>query len=236
MHALQVPARFCGPPGNANGGYLGGCLAPFARATGPVEITFLAPCPLDQPLRIVERDGAVFAEGPQGPVARARPATLDIDVPAPPGAEAVAAVAGRSRALETHPFPQCFVCGPERRDGLGLLPGPVDERAAALWTPAAEWGDDSGEVRAELLWAALDCPSSFPLLEDGEVAARLEPMVLGRMTAQVLRPLAVGHTARIVAWRLALEGRKGSSATAIFDADAELIALARCSWVSIQGR
>lgn len=236
MESLHIASRFCGPPDTANGGYLAGSLAGRLGAPGPVEVTLLAPCPVDTDLSLSREDGAVVAAGPDGPVARARPAELDLEPCAAPDPAAVARVAGQSRAMQTHPFPGCFVCGPEREDGLGVFAGPVGPLAAASWTPAPEWADRDGRVRPELLWAALDCPSIFPLLEDAEWAARLEPMVLGRMTASIERALAVERPAVIAAWTVSAEGRKVLGAAAIFDAGGVVVARALCTWISIAGR
>ncbi len=236
MATLKIASRFCGPPDSANGGYLGGRLAALMPEAEAVEVSFMTPCPLDTELDVVSDGDTLLLQGEAGPVARAKPATLDLAVPTPPGPEAAAAVAGTSRAFQTHPFPLCFVCGPECREGLTLAPGPVGDHAVALWTPAAELEGKRGCVAPEFLWAALDCPSSFPLLEDAEVAARLEPMVLGRITLAQKSELPLGQPARIVAWALGQQGRKGTSATALFTDTGSLVALAQCVWISIAGR
>ncbi len=236
MAVLRIEGRLCGPPGNANGGVLAGRLAERLAADGPTEVTFLAPCPVDVDLALEERDGALFALAGSEPVARARPGKLDLKPLPAPKPRAVAAVAGRSRAMATHPFPGCFVCGPERADGLRIFPGPMGAAAAACWTPTPEWDDGSGHVPAFTLWAALDCPSSFPLLEDPDEAARLEPIVLGRMTARVYGPLCAGEPATLIAWPLVQGERKGESAVALHGEDRRLVAFARATWVSVAGR
>ena len=50
MAELRVPARFCGPPGVANGGFTGGSLA--ALLGGAAEVTLRRPVPLDRPLPV----------------------------------------------------------------------------------------------------------------------------------------------------------------------------------------
>ena len=55
--ALSVDARFCGPPGMANGGYVAGMLA--RELAGAVEVTLRAPAPLGTELEVREgEDGA----------------------------------------------------------------------------------------------------------------------------------------------------------------------------------
>ena len=236
MDRLQILPRFCGPPDNANGGYLGGRLASFLPDAGAVEVSFLAPCPLGRDLDVERKDDEIVLCGEAGPIARARASSLSIEAPEMPKAEAIAAVAGTARAFVTHPFPGCFVCGPTCRDGLRIAPGPHGERSISMWTPSLDLAGESGSVAPEFLWAALDCPSSFPLLEDGEVASRLEPMVLGRMTAALRSDLPCDQPVHIAAWAIAQEGRKGFSAAALYTAAGDVAAMAHCTWISLAGR
>ena len=90
-------------------------------------------------------------------------------------------------------------------------------------------------MASEFLWAALDSPSSFPLLED-EAARALEPMVLGRLTAQVTGPIAPGERCVVIAWPIALEGRRGTSGAALYAGDGARVAHARAVWFSLAGR
>src|SRR5690606_16223453 len=75
----------------------------------------------------------------------------------------------------THPFPTCFVCGPERAegDGLRLFPGrlPGGRTATPFRVPA--------EVTPEIVWASLDCPGGWAVPQEGR------PYVLGRLAARV---------------------------------------------------
>jgi hypothetical protein len=116
---IVIDHRFCGPPDSGNGGYACGLVA--ARVDGPAEVTLRLPPPLATPLRVeqahdggirvLERDQLV-AEG-----VRRRDEDLGIDVPEPVGiaeAEAAAAASQLHEHPEEHPFPTCFVCGPQR--------------------------------------------------------------------------------------------------------------------------
>lgn len=231
-----IDARYCGPPGTGNGGYVAGCLA--RALPGPVEVTLRAPAPLGRPLEIVEDAEGVELRLDGEVLARARTAPLDLELPEPPGFDESAAVAGRCRAFETHPFPACFVCGPDRAegDGMRVFPGWLPGRglAAAAWVPDASLADPASptEVRPEFVWAALDCPSAFPLLEDPD-AAKLEPLVLGRLTAHVAAPVLVGRPLVLAAWALGFDGRKGVAGTALFDAEGTCLARARATWISL---
>jgi hypothetical protein len=161
---VTIPRRFCGPANSANGGYACGVVAGLLGE--PAECTLRAPPPLDVALA-VERGGDGKIQLRQGEllVAEGVPAVVEVDVPAPVDF-ATAIVAARSYiGFERHPFPSCFVCGPQRGegDGLRIFPGAVPERrvVAAPWIPDASLADANGTVRPEIVWSVLDCPSWF---------------------------------------------------------------------------
>jgi len=56
-------------------------------------------------------------------------------------------------------------------------------------------------------------------------------VVLGRMTARVLRVPDVGESCVVTAWPLGEDGRKLFAGTALFATDGELLALARQIWI-----
>ena len=231
---IIIDPRFCGPPDVGNGGYVAGLLA--ARLEGTVEVRLRAPAALDHPLVVRATDGGVeLLDGGQC-VATARCTVLDLDVPAPPAFAEAQERAGSCRAFQTHPFPRCFVCGPDRApgDGLRILPCwfPERELAAAPWQPDRSLADSGGRVPAEFIWAALDSPSSFPLLEDPE-AQKLEPMVLGSLTVRRDREVRAGERCVVSTWSLGLEGRRGTAGAALTNEAGELCAVARAVWVSI---
>ncbi len=233
LEQFVVDSRYCGPPGIANGGYLAGRLA--RTLPGAVEVTLRAAAPLGKPLQVSESaaGGRVLHDG-DVEVATAVPRPLEIGCPKPPTFEEAVRVEGTCRALRTHPFPRCFVCGPERQmgDGLRIFPGPIgDDRAAAPWIPHAELADGSGLLPVELAWSALDCTSSFPLLEDEE-ARKLEPMVLGRLTVDLRRPVRANRPHVVMAWKIGLEGRRGQAGSALFDEEG-VLGVARATWISI---
>ena len=129
-------------------------------------------------------------------VAEGRPATCCEEVPDPvPVDEVVAAQeAGRERWSAGHPFPTCVVCGPGRADGLGIFPPPSagrDGLFGAAWTPDESTGDGDGCVRPEIVWAALDCPTSAPVGNWNAGPA----IVLASLTARLGCPVRVGRAA-----------------------------------------
>lgn len=225
---VTIASRFCGPPRSGNGGYTCGLTA--AGMEGPVEATLRRPPPLDRPLdlargdtRVLHKDGFVVLE--------ARPASLALDVPTAPSAERAEAMSERYAGFASHPFPTCFVCGPERAAGDGLrifAGGDADDGiVAAPWVPDESLAGPDGRVRPEFLWAALDCPGYFAIAAPGETA------VLGRMTAEVEPAVSPGARCVVVAWAVGRSGRKLHAGTALFDADGELRGRSAQTWIVV---
>jgi len=225
---VVIDARFNGPPASGHGGYSAGRAA--ALLDVPVaEVTLRRPPPLDTPLQAAPaRDGIDLDDG-DDVVLAARPATLELEAPEPVGAEEAMAASARFAWHHDHPFPTCFGCGPERdpADALCLFCGPVgDGRYAVPWTPPAWAGGDV--VAPEFVWAALDCPSSAPV--HGSISA---PVVLGRLTVALERPVRVGGSYVIQSWMEAQDGRKRHTGVALFAADGERLAAGRAVWVEL---
>ena len=139
---------------------------------------------------------------------------------------------GRCPWLTDHPYPECFVCGTHRPDGLRIFPGPVEGRriAAAPWVPDASVAD-AGVVRPAVVWASVDCPSLFGYgcFEQWDAL-----MLLGRFTAQVHRLPTVGERCVVTGWALGRDGRKHDTAAALHTADGELLALSRALWITLK--
>jgi hypothetical protein len=227
---IRIDARYNGPPGSGNGGYVAGVLA--ARVDGPAEVNLRAPPPLDTPIRIEQTahgfeafDGAVL-------VATSGPARQLTPPPAAPTLEQ--ARSGRSHfpSVETHAFPGCFVCGPHRAegDGLRIFTGKADgfDGVADIWVPNAEFADEDGTVRPEILWAALDCPGAFA------VGFRESPMVLARIVANIHQLPKAGDTLIAAGWSLFHDGRKHGAGTAIYTAEGDLLAQSDQLWIELK--
>jgi hypothetical protein len=216
---LVIERQFRGPTESANGGYTCGLLASFMH--GPAEVTLRLPPPLERPLE-VEVDGAIELKDGEALVASAAPAELELDVPEPIAFEEAAAAALPEGDKESV-FPECFVCGWARNDGLGIYAGPVPERklVAATWTPR------EAHVAPEFVWAALDCPGAYAV-HSGE---RGMP-VLGRLTARVEHLPHAGERCVVMAWPLGEDGRKLYAGTALYGADDRLLGSARAVWIT----
>jgi hypothetical protein len=226
--AVVIDPRFNGPPASGHGGYSCGCAA--ALIDGPAaEVTLRRPPPIGVELDVEPDGDAVSLLHDGALVASARPASVDVGGPPPAGLEEAATASTRFAWQHDHPFPTCFGCGPERdpADALCLFCGPVgDGRFAVPWTPAAWTGEHFADPL--FVWAALDCPSSAPTHETIE-----GPVVLGRLTAVLERPVEVGAPHVIQSWLEGTDGRKRHTAVALYTAGGERCAAARAVWVEL---
>jgi hypothetical protein len=231
---VTIQARFNGPDHSGNGGYVAGMLAEEVGAE-VVTSTLRIPPPLDVPLswehdshhdgelvRLLTAGGAVVGE--------AAPGTFVRDAPAAPTSDEAAAGLDAYRGHAHHPFDRCFTCGTARDegDGLRLFTGPVgDDRVAATWTPDTTFGTLDGRLDVPTTWAALDCPGGWA------ADFTRHTMVLGRMTAQVVRAPLAGEPHLSVGVLRERDGRKFLTDTALFTADGELLGRAEQVWIQV---
>jgi hypothetical protein len=228
MTTLIIERRFCGPPESANGGYFAGRVAALAART--VTVQLLRPPPLGVELEARSgTDGTVELLHGKARIAQTRAAELAAPaVSAPSYVEAVEASL-RCSGFAHHPFPSCFVCGPQRArgDGLRIFAGSLAERdmVSAPWVadPSLDAGD--GKVRPEFMWAALDCPGWFAAMKDARIA------LLAEFTAHVDRRVYIDERCIVVGWSIGASGRKHDAGTALFDEDGELCAYAHALWI-----
>jgi hypothetical protein len=238
MESITIPPRFNGPDDSGNGGYSAGLIA-VALGAGPAEVTLKAPPPLDRKLTVERRnDGLVVRDG-DTTVAEARPSAVDVEPPPPVALDEAEAAGphGMFVDAERHPFPRCFVCGPLREDGDGLriFAGPVGsgEVLAASWTPSETLADSDGSVPEEVVWAALDCPTSGPVANDWS-APGFKPIVLARLAARIDREVRAGEPHVVIAWPLGVDGRKREAAAALYTEGGELCAVSRALWIELR--
>jgi hypothetical protein len=211
---MIIAARFNGPPGSGNGGYSAGVFA----GDGAYEVTLRMPPPLDTPL--VPADGKI--QTPEGTIVAELAAADSITVTVPPiGYADAEEAASRYSGFAEHPFPTCYVCGPERQDGLRIFPGPLDDgTTAAPWTVP----DD---VSAPVIWAALDCPGGWAVIQGGR------PYVLGRIAVRVASPPSPGERCVVRGALAESEGRKALVHTTLYGEDGDELARARATWIAI---
>ena len=235
---ITIHRRFNGPPNSGHGGYVCGIIADLI---GPcAEVTLRSPPPLDLPLT-VERieSGEVRLSDVEVTIAEGRKAELHLDIPDPPTPEESTTAAKAYPGFETHPFPTCFGCGHERTkgDGLRIFSGPVNESEvmAAPWLPDASLAGKTGRVRTEFLWAALDCPAGWAVVNLKNALYPDTPYILlGRFVAEVKEGLAPGQNCVTIGWPIGNDGRKLFSGSAIFSESGMILAVCKATWIAIQ--
>jgi hypothetical protein len=227
---IVVDQRFEGPPAIANGGYVAGVLAEVIP--GPLQVRLHAPAPVGRPLQLDGHDhtvtlsdgGTLLASGRAEDVLDEPPQFVEFD-------EAMEAVAARG-SVEGHPFPNCFVCGPDRApgDGLRLLPARVRGKdvMAAPWVPHDSFTISDREISGRFVWGALDCPTYWAIAEPGEVA------LLGTLAGRVFGSARAGDRCVVVARALGRDNRKLFSASAVYDEGGDLIGAAHATWITLR--
>lgn len=231
VEIISIAARFCGPPASGNGGYVAGMLANHAGQ--PVRVRLRRPPPLTVPMVVrrqvegrleLRRDGELIAE--------AEPYDFALDPPKAPS-YMMALDASRAYAgFRQHPFPNCFVCGPQRArgDGMRIFAGalPGNAAVAGTWMPDESLCAADGKVCSEFIWAALDCPGYFAAAADGRV------MLLGQIAVRVDRRVHSAESCVVVGWAVSTEGRKHNVGTVLFDEDGEPCARAVATWIELE--
>jgi hypothetical protein len=208
-------------------------LAGYIR--GAAEVTLRRPPPLETPLPVAVGNGqrVRLLEG-SDTIAEAVPAVVDLNPPHRPTLDEARRAQSAYIGFRNHPFPTCFVCGPQRqhREGLQIFAGPVGTGrvVAAPWTPDLSLDDGQGRTRPEFLWAALDCPGYFAV-----TGTTFRMMLLGRMAADLRHPVAIGEPHVVVGWPVDDEGRKHRAATALLSASGTVCATALATWIDIRG-
>jgi hypothetical protein len=229
--SLTVDARFCGPPGCANGGYFAGLLARCSSQL--VRVRIERPIPLQVPLEVSSDAAGALQLLHQGAVlARAEPAAFELEVPQPPDYLHALDASLHFVGFAQHAYPGCFVCGTDRArgDGLRIFAGALSGhgQVAATWVPDVSLSGGDGKVRPEFMSAALDCPGYFAARSDGV------PMLLGEYSVHVDRCVHVDEPCIVIGWRIAVSGRKHEVGTALFDYDGDLCARARALWIELK--
>ncbi|MGQ2912404.1 hypothetical protein [Aeromicrobium sp.] len=229
-----IPRRFNGPEHSGNGGWVSGLLAAQQQerhGSTVVRATLRQPPPLEVPLtwedhpeevRLVTAGGALIGEATSGSFEHEPLTAPSVDA----AEQGVASYPG----FASHPFDLCFTCGTAREpgDGLRLFTGPVgDGRTAGTWTPHPAVAGSDGLLDVPTTWAALDCPGGWA----ADFTA--QPMVLGRMTAEVLRRPAAGEALLASGLLRERDGRKFRTATALHTVDGELLGRAEQVWIEI---
>jgi hypothetical protein len=230
LNHLTIDHHFCGPSESGNGGYSAGIVA--ANVPFPAEVTLRKPPPLDHPMRLVV-DGETAQLLDQETLIIEAKKVDDFTMDVPPLVDFAEAEKATTHfyGYEHSPFPNCFVCGHLRQPGQGLKihPGRVREHTVASpWIPYPALGDKDGFVKTEFIWAALDCPGAWALIDHDQV------VVLGRIAVKKMLPIKVGEPCVVMGWVIGSEGRKTWTGTAIYNEKKEVCAYAKATWISIK--
>jgi hypothetical protein len=232
--SLRLDPRFNGPPGTANGGYA--CGAVGELVDGPAEVSLRMPPPLGVPLDVAfHEQGEVIVRHEGAVVAEARPIDrVDAHPPVRPS------LAEAREAMRRHPghgkrglLSDCYVCGSERHDGLGIHFGPLRGHpgvTASVFLADATVPSRNGCVAPDMVWAALDCPSYTPPMWDWD-----RPSLLARLAVERLDCVEVGEPAIALGWHIASEGRKHHTASALLGTDGRVLARGRALWITLAG-
>jgi hypothetical protein len=231
VQIITIGARFCGPPESGNGGYVAGMLA--GQSAAPVRVRLRKPPPLNASLVVhTLENGRLELKRDEEVIAEAERFQVEIQAPAAP-AYVDALDASRSYSgFKHHPYPGCFVCGPNRArgDGLRIFPGAwgKDGMVAAPWMPDESLCGADGKVCSEFIWAALDCPGYFAAVNDGR------HLLLGEIAARIDRRVHAAESCVVVGWKLERDGRKHFVGTALYDDDGEPCARALATWIEVR--
>ena len=227
---INISARFCGPPGSGNGGYVCGVMA--ATLSGTVEVTLQQPPPLNRDLIVSQAtENLLQLFDNDTVIATARNIELHLEIPSPPTFHHASSAEPNYQGFRQHNFPCCFVCGPERDigDGLRVFASPIKDSnlVASAWIPDASLSGDDGLTKTEFLWAALDCPGYFAFQFSDN-----RPALLGRMSAHTKKGIKAGDHCVVIGWEIDREGRKYRSGTALFGPDNQMYGYAQATWIS----
>jgi hypothetical protein len=229
---IIIESRFCGPPDNGNGGYTCGLLANFIK--GIAEVTLRNPPPLNTPMQVEQVEMNKFCLFDQETlIAEAIPTKLDLTAPEPPTLEVAKVSTMKAVDIIDHYFPTCFVCGPQRDkgDGLRIFPGPVKGQnfIAATWIPEPSLSDETGYIKNEVIWAVMDCPSGWAVIQE-----KMRFILLGRLVVQIIDRVKPNEECIVQAWTISEDGRKIYAGTAIYSDEGQLYAKGKATWIEMK--
>jgi hypothetical protein len=193
------------------------------------------PIPIERDMQIVQADGVCKLLAGDDLIAEGAPTKIALDLLAPVDFAEAQDAATQSPAFRKHPFPTCFVCGPQRAegDGLRIFPGVIRDNAvghvfASPWIPAKEFADASSNIRPEFIWSAMDCPTGFA----GGFPYQGK-LVTGRLAVHQIAPVRAGEHCVIMSWPLSIEGRKHHAAAALYGEGKTLRTTAKATWIKL---
>jgi hypothetical protein len=231
---LSVDRRFHSWEGVAHGGYVAGHLA--QRAGPSCEVTLRQAVPFDTAMSLAEDGLGRITLGADGTVlARAERAPIQVDVPPPVSFDEASAASWNHVSIPIHPTPTCFCCGYEREegDGLRIWPGslPGRDTVAAAWIPHPSFAGPDGTVAVPFVWAALDCPSFWGIVQG---LHGMPNVVTIRLAGAVHGPVRAGDPHVVLGWPIEHRRRRMIGGSAIFGPDGDLLAASRVTWLEVR--
>ncbi len=115
MTDLLINATYNGPPESGNGGYCCGRFAQHfdADPLQALEVTLRKPPPLGVQLNAARVEDGMEIRDPCDLVALVRRTVVEFEPLAAPDPALARQAESRYTGFTDHPFPNCFVCGPE---------------------------------------------------------------------------------------------------------------------------
>ena len=234
---FTIAPQFCGPPQSSNGGYFCGRIAEhFSHA---IAVRLKAPPPLDAKLHLEpEGDNTLITDGHN---------EIGLAIPAGPAPEPSPFIAlpqareiseqGRQDAAVNHPFPTCFVCGPNRdkQDGMRIFTGPNSDETlyAAHWFAEAAWASDGKTIDERYIWSALDCPSSGPAFATVLDPKSTKAYVLGTLEVHIEKAVPAEQDYVITCSLDEDTGKLYKTRVSLYDAQGQHYASGRAVWVQV---
>lgn len=199
---------------------------------GTAEVTLLKPIPLDKILSIEGNpDNSFRLMDDDIIIATAQPIQFQISIPSPPShTEAVKASRNYIGLGKAYLYPNCFCCGKNRPmgEGLRIFPGKPERKdlVAAPWMPEEWLQGESGEIKSEFVWAALDCPGGIACMGD-----TIRPLLLGRFAVQIIEYPKANQRCIVIGWQSAQDGRKHFAGSALYSEAGNVLAYGRAIWI-----
>ena len=234
MQIIEIIPRYCCAQDSGSSGYVAGILA--RNFDGPTKVRLKTPPPLQSSLEIQTLSGRTELFSQKQLIATAE--LTEMESPPLPPPTVIDASQARQDFLSgtTHPQPDCFVCGINRKpgDGLNIFTGQTlntrgDAIVASDWRPSRDLLDVLGFVQPEFIWAALDCPGYFGL--------NLEPerlCFLSEISAVILKDVPGDQLLMVYGWKRGHEDRQFYAGSAIADAEGTIYAHSEQTWVVLE--
>ncbi|TGK18526.1 hypothetical protein [Leptospira stimsonii] len=241
FESIEINEKYCGPPKSGNGGYIAGIAAkPIQKDAAVIKIK--SPGPLNETLyyslnsstngiKLLSKDAdVVIAEAQEDPEFFMNVPELNSSI-----LEDIQNPEEEYLGFQRHPFPTCFVCGPQRKqeDGMRIFPAKIPDQVGFthlhgdFWNPWKDLGDADGKIRNEIVWAALDCPGGFAV-------SYVDPtmIVLVKLRGRILESLFTEVPYAILSWEIGRNRRQRTPGTAIYRiSDRKCVAYSEALWM-----